>query len=439
MARPRITVDLYLFMNGQRVGSLTRTAVGQLRFEYADEWLQSEQRRPISLSLPLGQRTYIGDVVENFFDNLLPDSQPIRSRIQARFGAKSNRCFDLLWHVGRDCVGALQLLPDDATTIDVRRIDAEELSESQIADILRNYTTMPLGMKGDDDFRISIAGAQEKTALLRLNDRWHRPLGITPTSHIFKLPIGRIVHSGMDLTDSVENEWLCHLVLKAYGIPVADAQMTVFEDVKVLVVQRFDRRWADDRSWLIRLPQEDMCQALNIPPALKYESDGGPGMERIMTLLLGSANALADRHLFLKTQVLFWLLGAIDGHAKNFSIFLLPGGSYQLAPIYDVMSFYPLVVKRQVESRKMKMAMAVKGKSSHYQWDRILYRHWLSTARLCRFPVDEMEMIIEDLCEKMDSVIEKVMDELPASFPEEVARSIFDGMKAARERLNKGD
>lgn len=435
MARPRITADLHLFMNGQRVGCLTRTAVGQLRFEYHGEWLQSEMRRPLSLSMPLSQRVYIGDVVENFFENLLPDSQPIRSRIQTRFSAKSNRCFDLLWHVGRDCVGALQLLPEDAASIDVRHIDAVELTESQIADILRNYDTMPLGMKGDDDFRISIAGAQEKTALLRLNDRWCRPLGVTPTSHIFKLPIGKIAHSGMDLTDSVENEWLCHLILKAYGIPVADAEIAVFEDVKVLVVKRFDRRWADDRSWLIRLPQEDMCQALNIPPALKYESDGGPGMERIMTLLLGSANALADRHLFLKTQVLFWLLGAIDGHAKNFSIVLLPGGSYQLAPIYDVMSAYPLLAKRQVEPQKMKMAMAVRGKSSHYHWDKILYRHWLSTAQACRFPVDEMETIIRELLEDMDRVIEQVTTELPENFPVDVAQSIFDGMKSARDCL----
>jgi len=421
-------------MNGQRVGCLTRTTVGQLRFEYSSEWLQSELVRPISLSMPLSGRVHSGDVVENFFENLLPDSQPIRSRIQARFSARSNRCFDLLWHVGRDCVGALQLLPEDADSLDVRQIDAVELTEAQIADILRNYATMPLGMK-DDDFRISIAGAQEKTALLRLDDKWHRPLGVTPTSHIFKLPIGRIVHSGMDLTDSVENEWLCHLILKAYGIPVADADIANFEDVKVLVVKRFDRRWSEDRSWLIRLPQEDICQALNIPPALKYESDGGPGIERIMTLLLGSADALADRRLFLKIQVLFWLLGAIDGHGKNFSIFLLPGGNYRLTPAYDIMSAYPLLTKRQLDPQKLKMAMAVKGKSSHYHWDKILYRHWLTTAQACRFPTDEMDKIIKELSEGMDVVIEEVRGQLPSTFPGEVAHAIFDGMKDARDRL----
>jgi len=200
-------------------------------------------------------------------------------------------------------------------------------------------------------------------------------------------------------------------------------------------VKRFDRRWSEDRSWLIRLPQEDICQALNIPPALKYESDGGPGIERIMTLLLGSADALADRRLFLKIQVLFWLLGAIDGHGKNFSIFLLPGGNYRLTPAYDIMSAYPLLTKRQLDPQKLKMAMAVKGKSSHYHWDKILYRHWLTTAQACRFPTDEMDKIIKELSEGMDVVIEEVRGQLPSTFPGEVAHAIFDGMKDARDRL----
>jgi serine/threonine-protein kinase HipA len=174
---------------------------------------------------------------------------------------------------------------------------------------------------------------------------------------------------------------------------------------------------------------------MNIPPALKYESDGGPGMERIMTLLLGSVNALADRHLFLRTQVLFWLLGAIDGHGKNFSIVLLPGSGYHLTPIYDVISAYPLLEKRLIEPQKMRMAMAVRGKSSHYHWDKILHRHWLSTAQICRFPTNEMETIIQGLMEKMDMVIEQVTGELPASFPGDVAQSIFNGMKSVRSRL----
>lgn len=435
MSRTRLSSDLHVFMNGRTVGRLTRTSSGKLQFSYCEEWLSWELGRPLSLSMPLTQEPYAGEVVENYFDNLLPDSQPIRNRIQARFAARSNRCFDLLWHAGRDCVGALQLIPDDAGPLDVHKVESVPLSDAEIADTLRNYQTMPLGMGRESDFRISIAGAQEKTALLLLDNGWRRPLGVTPTSHIFKLPIGTIVHSGMDLSDSVENEWLCHLILKGYGLPVANAEIRTFDGVKVLVVERFDRRWAEDRSWLIRLPQEDMCQALGVPPALKYESDSGPGSERIMTLLLGSAEGLRDRKMFMTLQVLFWLLAAIDGHAKNFSIFLLPGGSYRLTPAYDIMSAYPPVAKRQLELQSLKMAMAVKGKTSHYQWTRISYRHWLSTAVRCRFSAEEMATVIAELLERMDDVIAAVSEQLLQSFPEGVSEAIFNGMRNARDRL----
>ncbi|MFA7536409.1 MAG: type II toxin-antitoxin system HipA family toxin [Desulfuromonadales bacterium] len=434
MGRKRISAEMFIYMNGQKVGRLLRTAAGKLEMTYAEEWLGSEARRPLSLSLPLRSQKHSGEVVENFFDNLLPDSQPIRNRIQARFGARTNRSFDLLWHIGRDCVGALQLFPEDAS-MDIRRVDAEPLSEMQIAETLRNYRTMPLGMGADTEFRISIAGAQEKTALLRLHREWHRPLGTTPTTHIFKLPIGRIEHSNMDLSDSVENEWLCHLILKAYGIPAASAKIATFDSIKALVVERFDRRWAEDGSWIIRLPQEDMCQALGVPPALKYESDGGPGIERIMELLFGSSEGLADRRTFMATQVVFWLLGAIDGHAKNFSIFLLSGGGFRLTPTYDILSAYPLLAKRQLDQTNLRMAMAIRGKSRHYGWARIAHRHWLGTAQACRFPADEMEAVIGELLERMDEVLQTVADQLPPSFPADVSAPILDGMRGARDRL----
>lgn len=134
-------------------------------------------------------------------------------------------------------------------------------------------------------------------------------------------------------------------------------------------------------------------------------------------------------------QILFWLLAAIDGHAKNFSIFLQPGGSYQLTPAYDVMSAFPLVAKHQLEQQNLKMAMAAKGTNRHYQWTRIMYRHWISTAQHCRFPVDEMTAITDDILERMDDVIMEVTGELPPSFPEDVSESIFKGMRNARDRL----
>jgi serine/threonine-protein kinase HipA len=434
MGRKRLKAELFAYMNGEKVGTLTRAANGRLNFSYDKTWLKSGSGRPLSLSMPLAEEVYTDDKVENYFDNLLPDSQPIRNRIQRHFGAASNKGFDLLWHVGRDCVGALQLIPEDQQ-VDIQKIEAEPLTDADVAAILKSYRTMPLGMRKDKDFRISVAGAQEKTALLKLAGKWHLPLGSTPTSHIFKLPIGHIEHSGMDLSDSVENEWLCHAVLNAFGLPVASAEMYTFDGTKALVVERFDRRWAKDKSWLIRLPQEDMCQALNVPPVLKYETDGGPGFTQIMELLLGSTDSLTDRRLFMTANLIFWLLGAIDGHAKNFSIFLLPGGDFRLTPLYDVISAFPLIAKKQLEQRRLKMAMALMGKNRHDEWNKMLYRHWLSTAKVCRFPTDEMEKIIAEILGCMDQVIDKVSGELPALFPDAVAGPIFDGMKTARDKL----
>ena len=435
MGRKRHGSELFIFMNGERVGRLSRTAGGRLECRYADAWLDSAAGRGLSLSMPLTDQAYSGQVVENYFDNLLPDSQPIRDRIQKRFGAQSNRGFDLLWHIGRDCIGAIQLHPEDSAP-DVHHIEAEPLTDADIAQILKNYATMPLGMQQDKDFRISIAGAQEKTALLNHHGQWHRPLGATPTSHLFKLPIGRIDHSGMDLSDSVENEWLCLAVLAAYGLPTAPSEIMDFAGTKALVVERFDRRWSTDHSWLIRLPQEDMCQALNVPPALKYESDGGPGIEAIMTLLLGSARSLEDRRTFMTQVFLFWLLGAIDGHGKNFSIALGPGGSFQLTPAYDVISDYPLIAQKQLNQKRLTMAMSLQGKNSHYHWEQMFRRHWLATAKRCKFPAEEMNCIIDESLEKLDGVIKQVSNLLPKGFPEEIAASLFEGMRTARERMD---
>ncbi len=435
MGRKRQSAELFAYMNGEKVGRLSRAPDGKLTLRYDAIWLKSPSGRPLSLSMPLAEQAYSGETVESYFDNLLPDSQPIRNRIQKRFGAGSNRGFDLLWHVGRDCVGAIQLFPEE-TQVDVRRIESEPLSDAAIAETLKHYRTMPLGMREDKDFRISVAGAQEKTALLWRNGQWHLPLGATPTSHIFKLPIGRIEHSGMDLSDSVENEWLCHAILKAYGLPVANMKRESFDGMKVLVVERFDRRWSTDGSWLIRLPQEDMCQALAVPPVLKYESEGGPGIEQIMELLLGSIHALDDRRTFMTQIFLSWVLGAIDGHAKNFSIFLRPMGEYCLTPAYDVMSAYPLIAKRQLEQRRMSMAMSLRGKNRQYRWERMFRRHWLLTAKACNFPAEEMSEIIDSILGKVDCVVEQVRAELPEGFPEEVAGPIFEGMKKARERMD---
>jgi serine/threonine-protein kinase HipA len=422
-------------MNGQLVGRFEKSNQGVLKFTYHTDWLNQAGARPLSLSLPLGEHIYSGDIVYNFFDNLLPDNQQIRARIQARFQVHTNQPFDLLAHIGRDCVGAIQLIDDPMPKFE-KKIKYKPLTEKKIASLLRHYQINPLGMSEEDgDFRISIAGAQEKAAFLFHKNQWCEPLQETPTTHIFKLPIGFIAHHHMDLQDSCENEWLCSLIAKTYGLPVADCDILHFEDVKVLSVQRFDRQLSHDKRWIMRLPQEDMCQALGVSNNLKYQSDGGPGIKEIMNMLLGSANTFEDRDMFFRAQIFFWLIAGIDGHAKNFSLFIEPGGAYRLTPLYDIMSAYPLINNKQLQSQKIKMAMALKGKNNHYHWHTMQRRHFLETAKNVNYSADRAEQILNELLEKTDSVIEAVSKKLPASFPHYISDSILLGLKKAKDKL----
>jgi serine/threonine-protein kinase HipA len=190
--------------------------------------------------------------------------------------------------------------------------------------------------------RISLAGAQEKTALLFHEGQWMRPHGSTPTTHILKLPLGRVGHRQADFSTSVENEWLCMNLLSAFGLPVAKTEILQFGSQKVLSVERFDRQLHSSGDWLMRLPQEDFCQVKGLSSHLKYEADGGPGVAELATVLQGSIQAEEDLTSLLTSQMLFLMLAAPDGHAKNFSIRILPQGRYTLTPHYDVMSIWPV-------------------------------------------------------------------------------------------------
>lgn len=431
------TQVLSVAMNGDLVGTLYKNTDGGMSFQYAEGWLEEPGSRAISLSLPLQHGRITGSAVYNFFSNLLPDSEAIIDRIQARFQVKTDHPFDLLAAVGRDCVGAVQLYSPDVEIPSVMGTHAEPLNEKQIEELLDDYQTAPLGMKEDVDFRISLAGAQEKTALLWYQGCWQRPQGSTPTSHIFKLPIGLIEHHNIDLRESCENEWLCLCIAREFGFPVANAELAVFGQKKVLIVERFDRKWSSSGNWLLRLPQEDCCQALGIAPALKYEAHGGPSIHTIMSLLLGSRIALDDREIFFKSQILFWMLAAIDGHAKNFSLFIEPESSFRLTPLYDVMSAFPIFEARGIEVQKAKMAMALQGRNKQYHFSVIQPRHFVSTAAHIGFSEDITIKLMSEMADKTESVIATVLAQLPADFPEHISNAIFDGLSKQADKIKR--
>ncbi|MEF7615119.1 type II toxin-antitoxin system HipA family toxin [Aquincola sp. MAHUQ-54] len=433
-------------MNGAFVGTWSLAPQSGDTLQYAPEWQNAPQGRPLSLSLPFmpGNAPHRGARVRAWFENLLPDSQQIRERVARRYQATTD-AFDLLAQIGRDCVGALQVLPDGAAPPDVQAVDATPLTDAEVAQALRGTTAAaPLGLGADEgDFRISIAGAQEKTALLKMDGRWYVPHGATPTTHILKLPLGLVGGLRFDMSDSVENEWLCAQVLKAFGLPVAACEPVQFEDMKALAVERFDRAWwtgpAGERR-LIRLPQEDLCQARGVPPAAKYEADGGPGIDGIMDVLDGAMSRDDDRRTFFQAQVIFWMLCATDGHAKNFSLFLRPGGRYQLTPLYDVLSAYPVLGEGpgRLSPFKARMAMAVRAKNAHWKMREIQRRHWLAVGE--RHGVVTADgrgaaFVLDELVARTAETAASVRASLPEGFPTALADSVLDGLHAAAEKL----
>lgn len=433
MPRRKSYVPLRVHLNNRLVGRLLKERSGAVSFQYDESWLGWQHALPVSLSLPLRETAYRGEPVAAVLENLLPDSDTLRRRVAEKVGASGTDPYSLLAAIGRDCVGALQFIADGDDVVDATgTIEGEAVDDRAIEKLLCNLVQAPLGLGRDDEFRISVAGAQEKTALLHHEGRWLKPHGTTPTTHLFKTSIGRLPN-GIDLSNSIENEYYCLKLLDAFGLRVNAAEIMTFGETKALVIERFDRRWTKDGR-LLRLPQEDCCQALSIPPTRKYQSDGGPGMVAILDLLKGSDTPEEDQRTFVKAQLLFWLIGATDGHAKNFSIHLGPGGSYHLAPLYDVLSAQPSFDSHRIERKRMTLAMAV-GKSRHYRIDTIQARHFIQTGEEARLPKSLVPSALEEIAAAAEKALARLAASLPAGFPETIHASVSAAMHSRLRSL----
>lgn len=426
---------LAVLINGRAVGKLEKEASGAIRFDYAAEWLDWPHRFPISLSLPLRKAAWRGDAVTAVLDNLLPDNLDVRRIVAERTGAAGVDAYSLLEQIGRDCVGALQFLPLGATASPSQTVEGEPLDDGEIEQILANLGRAPLGIETDQAFRLSVAGAQEKTALLRHDGRWKRPVGATPTTHILKPQIGEIpTASGViDLSDSVENEHYCLKLMEAFGLAVATTQIVDFGKRRVLVVERFDRRWRD-ADHLIRLPQEDFCQALSAPSSRKYQNQGGPSPQQILARLGESDDPHTDRLAFFKSLIIFWLIGATDGHAKNFSLFLRPGGRFQMTPLYDVLSAQPAFDAKRIPHKSYTLAMSA-GLQPHYKILDVMGRHFIEMAEAADLGPTLVRQALTELLELADSAADTALAQMPADFHEPIHASIRGAISARLPRL----
>lgn len=423
MGRKKHVQKLKVYLEKQKIGFLTRRADGSIEFRYDEEWIDNGYA--ISLSLPLPDRVFIGERASFYFDNLLPDSTKILEAIARKFEVPSTKSFDILAAVGRDCIGALSFFHEEEDPELTDKMQVRLLSDSDIAHRLRGLSSdSPLGMD-DGDVRLSLAGAQEKMALLYRKGKWWEPRGATPTSHILKRSMGTLMKNTtvatIDFQTSVDNEWISLYLARACDISAAKADISIFEDQRVLSVERFDRIWKE--NILRRIPQEDFCQATGTSPILKYERKGGPSLRKMMTILLSSNNATADRRRFFKTALFNDLIHNTDSHAKNFSIFQLRAG-FALTPMYDLLSAHFLYKTHSDFYSNLRSSLSVNGKEKFHE---ITADDWRKEADHCGLGKKICDELMHELALAVKS-LDVPIEAQPPDLDKHQVESILEGI-----------
>lgn len=422
-----MTKQLIVLLGEAHAGILRQDARGSLTFEYEQAWCDDPNASPVSVSMPLARRAHRGDVLLAYLWGLLPDNEVILDAWAKRFNVSARNVFGLLSHVGEDCAGAVRFVtPDRAETLATRaRGKVHWLDESAIASRLRALRDDESAWRAaTDSGQFSLGGAQPKTALFFDGKRWGIPSGRTPTTHILKPGAGH-------LAGHAENEHFCLALAGELGLPVARSEVVRFEDEVAIVVERYDRHRVGRA--VVRVHQEDCCQALGVLPLHKYESEGGPGPRSITELLAErSRRAREDIDSFIAALAFNWAIAGTDAHAKNYSILIGRRGEIRLAPLYDVASFLPYAAHGL---RKLKLAMKIGGK---YRLHEIGVHAWTKlAAELGRDP-GEIRAMLRSMCAELpDRAHDIVEREKAAGLTHPVLVTLKRGIQRRAEELGR--
>lgn len=386
--------DLVVVINGREIARIERDNRGRLTLTYADGWRHEPEAYPLSLSMPLAAQRHGHKPVETFLWNLLPDNDAVIERWARRFQVSARNPFALLSHVGEDCAGAAQFIRPDrlGVVLDQAPSPVEWLDEAGIAARLRALRADHTAWRAPSDTgQFSLPGAQPKTALLFEDGRWGIPSGRMPTTHILKPPSG-------EYDGHAENEHLCLRLATALGMITARSEVKWFEDEVAIVIERYDRQRAE--AGLVRVHQEDFCQALSVHPSRKYENDGGPSARASAELLRTfSGRPQEDVDRFVDALMFNWLIAGTDAHAKNYSLLIGAEGRARLAPLYDVASILPY----DFDLQKVRLAMKIGGA---YRLRDVGARQWMKLAT--------------DLHVKTDQIVQRIR-RMAAELPDHVS------------------
>ena len=387
---------LGIWLDGLQVATVDRDGKGRLSLSYTRAAKDAfDGGTPVlSVSLPVGPARFANQQSMAFLDGLLPEGEPRRA-VAAELDVAASDVFALLAALGRDCAGALVIGPlDHPAQQDSNLTSAKRLSAEELAGLIANLRNAPLGI--GDQVRLSLAGVQEKLLLSRLQDGgWAQPVDGSPSTHILKPSI-----RGFEKV--VENEFFCMRLAFHLGLSVAAVETMVVNGAPVLVVERYDRRVNADGATL-RVHQEDLCQALGLPPSQKYHEKGGPSLLAVTGVLRDFADSEALESL-LRAVTLNVLIGNCDAHGKNFSLLRTDSGGLRLAPLYDLLS------TRLYEGLSDHMAMPI---DTVQIVDRVTSERITSEASAWGMPQSQAEDVVSDILTRLPEAIAAAQQDTP--------------------------
>ena len=386
---------LITLLHGRPVGVVANDN-GRLTFTYDEDWRADPDAFPLSISLPLTAAEHGHGPIEAYIWGLLPDNDRILAAWARRYQVSAQNVFDLMAVVGEDCAGAVQFLTPERVDAMLNDPDASGVDWMTEEDLTHRLQTLVADqaawrLEGDRG-QFTLSGVLPKTALVFDGVRWGVPRGSVPTTHILKPPTG-------DWEGYAENEHFCLTLARAAGITVPGSWVLHSGGQAAIALERYDRV-STDEGW-IRLHQEDICQAVGLHPAGRYEANGGPGVTRIARLIRDYCeNPEADLIRFVEAIAFNWLIGGIERHAKNYSLLIGPRGAVRLAPLYDPASILPY---RQVDQRNVKLAMQIGGE---YSLRYIGMRNWQKLAG--EVDIDD-EFLVDRIRDMADSLFEHAL------------------------------
>ncbi len=390
--------ELIVLLEGQPIGMIERLSSSALRLRYNNEYRDNPTATLLSVSMPPSQEVHSNARLTPWLWGLLPDNADVLARWGREFGVSVASPFPLLsTHIGYDCAGAVQFcLPDQVDDLIGRSGDISWLNQADIASRLRALRTDSTSWLGPGfTGQFSLGGAQAKIALHRVDGdpgergTWGEPVSGFATTHILKPAV-----AGFEAQNI--NEHLCLAAARALGLPAANTWIEMFEEESAIVVERFDR--SRRSGALVRVHQEDLCQALSVPPVGKYQSDGGPRPGQIAELIrsiIPGPDAEIDVRRFADALAFNWLIAGTDAHAKNYGL-LLAGSQIRLAPLYDVASILPY---DDSDGHKVKLAMKVGDDYKLRRTDR--RRAWEQAADELKLDRARLITRVLDLAERL--------------------------------------